>query len=142
MTFHSAPNPAEPATRPGGRDLLDPYIVGRKDQQLGRKSPTNKRISSSAESRKLWLLGWNEAAQEDAASRLKSFAESKGIDFNKLVSGAARHFTSASIARRTSPLSSKELERLFEDDQQSFDRYHPSISLCDNNTSLISLSSA
>ena len=53
---------------------------------------------------------------------LKSFAESKGIDFNKLVSGAARHFTSASIARRTSPLSSKELERLFEDDQQSFDR--------------------
>ena len=92
--------------------------------------------------KRLWLLGWNEAAQEDAASRLKSFAESKGIDFNKLVSGAARHFTSASIARRTSPLSSKELERLFEDDQQSFDRYHPSISLCDNNTSLISLSSA
>jgi len=55
-----------------------------------------------------------------AQGDLKSFAESKGIDFNKLVSGAARHFTSASIARRTSPLSSKELERLFEDDQQSF----------------------
>lgn len=60
---------AEPATRPGGRDFLDPYIVGRKDQQLGRKSPTDKRISSNAESRKLWLLGWDEAAQEDAASR-------------------------------------------------------------------------
>ena len=84
MTFHSAPNPAEPATRPGIAGMLDPLT-----------------------------------AQGD----LKSFAESKGIDFNKLVSGAARHFTSASIARRTSPLSSKELERLFEDDQQSLSQY-------------------
>ena len=37
--------------------LPRPYIVGRKDQQLGRKSPTDKRISSNAESRKVLHVG-------------------------------------------------------------------------------------
>jgi hypothetical protein len=57
-----------------------------------------------------------------ARTALRAYAASRGEDFDALVADASKHFSSADIARSTPPLTSQELETLFEDDQRSLDR--------------------
>ena len=53
---------------------------------------------------------------------IRAFAAEQGLDFDELVDGAAIHFTAPAVARRTEPLSTDELESLFDDDQNTFAR--------------------
>ena len=50
---------------------------------------------------------------------LREYAESQGVDFDKLVAGASKHFQSSIIKRMTKELTDKELELLFVDDVEN-----------------------
>lgn len=55
-----------------------------------------------------------------AREGLRALAAGQGLDLDALIAGAAQHFTSPRIERRTEPLSEEELEFLIDDDQRAF----------------------
>ncbi len=54
---------------------------------------------------------------ESGTDDLRRYAIANGVDFDAIVQGASEHFASATITRRTYPLTAEELEMLFDDDQ-------------------------
>lgn len=51
--------------------------------------------------------------------QFRQHVEAQGENFDRLVNGAAKHFASPVISRRTEPLTAAELQALWEDEMTS-----------------------